>query len=122
MSIANYIFNKVSKECIYLGKKGVRSDFEFEGPLHFIGNKRYLLPVEYLSLLLERFRETGNEDDLIILGSDELLDTEDYLPEDEDLIEIGGENYLDLPLSKYLPELNEDNVIREIEEKGILIT
>lgn len=121
MSIASYLFNKASKECVYLGKRGVRKDFEFEGPLFFLGENRYLLPVDLLELLIERFREAGSESDLVLVESDDLLDTEIYLSEDDELIEIGGEKYLDPPLAKYLPELDDESGRKNVLENGILV-
>lgn len=121
MSISYYLFNKIAKECLYLGKKGVRDDFEFEGPLYYIGQNRYLLPVKYLELLIRGFKEIGNDNFILTVTGDELFDTAEYLGEDEEAIEIGGDSDLDLPLSKYLPELNDLSVREEIKKNGVLI-
>lgn len=122
MGIAYYLFNKDTNECVYLGKKGVRDDFEYEGPLLYIGEQRYLLPVDYLKLLIERFNDTGGENSILTVSSDDLFDTECYVSEDEDIIEIGGDNYLDLPLTKYLPELNGEGGKANVVRNGIEIT
>jgi len=121
MGICHYLFNKETKEGINLGKRGKRIDFEFQGPVCFVNDKRYLLPPKYLNLLIERFKQTGDEKTILIIEDYELLDTFDYLKEDEDLIKIGGDRYFDLPLEKYLPELDSPEVQKEIGETGILI-
>ena len=121
MSVYFFAFNKEKKECICLGKKDVRDDFEYQGPSLFIGDKNYFLPKKYLELLILRFSEDSSKESVVILPDYELFDTEDYLAEDEECTEIGGDGYPSLPLSTYLPELKDENVLEEIKREGVVV-
>jgi hypothetical protein len=70
---------------------------------------------------MQRFNGKKGNDSVIILPDYELFDTEDYVSEEEDLVEIGGENYGDPPITKYFPELGQDEVKEEIKRRGRII-
>lgn len=120
MSVYFYLFNKENKECLCLGKKSERDGPEYQGPSVFIDGYNYFLPKDYLELLIQRFKEK-DKDSVILLPDYELFDTEDYVSEDEDLVEVGGEGYGDLPITKYFPELDQQEVKEDIKSRGVIL-
>lgn len=120
MSVSNYLFSKTSKEYVLLGRKGRRPDSEYEGPIVWLGALRSRLPAYLLQRLIDRFRAAHGADDVLVCSSDELFDSTDYLAEDEIGTEIGGERDGDLPLTRYLPELDEPGVQDEIRANADL--
>jgi hypothetical protein len=121
MSVYFFLFNKETKECLCLGKKRERDGVMYQGPSVFVDGDNYFLPNDYLELLIERFNGKKDNDNVIILPDYELFDTEDYVSESEDLVEIGGESYGDLPITKYFPELGQDAVKEDIKRRGEII-
>jgi hypothetical protein len=119
MSVYFYLFNKKTKLGLCLGKKGIRSDHEYQGPSVSISEKQYFLPKKYLDLLIESFYRDSESGEILLLEDHELFDTNKYLSEDEDLIEIGGDKYGDIPLHKYLPELDNPSVIDDIRKGNL---
>jgi hypothetical protein len=119
MSVSYYLFSKASKEYISLGSRGRRSDYEYEGPVIWMGPLRSRLPRHLLQTLIDRFREAHGTDDVVVCSSEELFDSTDYLTEDEMGIEVGGERDGDLPLTKYLPELDDPGVREEIRSRAV---
>lgn len=121
MSVYFYLFNKETKECLCLGKKLDRDGVGYQGPSVFVEGKSYFLPDDYLELLIQRFKGSEAGENVIILPEYELFDSEEYLSEDEETVEIGGESYGDLPITEYLPELEKQAVRDEIKRRGNLI-
>ena len=115
MSIGYYIFARNSKECISLGSKGRRNDHEYRGPIVILFGQRYLLPSEYLNLLIQRFVEKHGKNEVVVCQDYDLFDTDIYLKDDEDCLEIGGDRCFDPPITKYLPELEEEALKQEIQ-------
>jgi hypothetical protein len=114
MSTYYYLFSSKSKECINLGKKGRRDDYEYDGPSIFLDGKTYLLPAKYLELMRQRFMERNDKDSVFVCPDYDLFDTEMYLKFDEEFKEIGGDRDFDLPIVEYLPEIEDKNVKIEI--------
>ncbi|MDG9670259.1 hypothetical protein ONV78_21150 [Hahella sp. CR1] len=121
MSEVYYLFNKITKECVCLGKKTGEDGSEYTGPVCFIGDSRYYLPMKYMHLLVERFRGSSPAGTVCEVAGSELFDTASYLGPDEDVIEVGGDRDFDRPLAVYLPELEDCRVKEEIKRNGILI-
>jgi hypothetical protein len=114
MSIYYYLFSSKSKECINLGKKGRRNDYEYDGPSVFLDGKTYLLPAQYLELIRQRFIEKNDKDSVVVCPDYDLFDTDMYLKCDEECQEIGGDRDFDLPITRYLPEIEDKSVKIEI--------
>jgi hypothetical protein len=117
MSIYYYLFSSNNRECINLGKKGRRNDYEYDGPSVILSGKTYLLPAQYLELMKQRFIEKNGKNNIVICPDYDLFDTEEYLKDDEEFYEVGGERDFDLPITKYLPEIEDLNVRLEIEKR-----
>jgi hypothetical protein len=116
MSVYTYIFSPETKEGICLYKRLIDKNPPFEGVITYIERDRYWLPNNYLQLLIDRFSEAHSDSKFI----------EDYklwklIGDDEYIIEIGGDCDWDLPLTKYLPELNDPKVQEEIKQHTELL-
>lgn len=118
MGIYYFYFGRDTKECLSLGKKVTVRSPEFEGPGVILSGQRYLLPEKYLQLVIERFR-ANNPSGALLLPDYELLDSTDYIPEDELAVVVGGDNIGDPPLTKYFPELQQYSVRDEIQRAGM---
>lgn len=114
MSVYYYLFARDSKECICLGRKVDGEERAYEGPVLWIGVERFRLPAALLSLLLDRFRERHGDAGVFLLREDELYDSGEYLAADEVCIQVGGDEDGAPPLSKYLPELREHEIVSSI--------
>jgi hypothetical protein len=82
----------------------------------------YRLPEKYLQLLIDRFTD-AHKGQVIFIEDHALFDSEKYLSgEDDHIIEVGGECDHDLPLTKYLPELDDPLIQAEIKaHPGLMI-
>ncbi len=117
MSIYYYLFSVDNKECLTLGCKGTRLDSEYEGPIYWLEGQRYYLPERLLKLLIERFYKKNGSDKVHLLREDELYDSGEYLDVDDVCIQVGSDEDDAPPLSKYLPELNDEIIQKEIKEE-----
>jgi hypothetical protein len=114
MGIYYYLFAPESKECIELGKKGKRPDYDYEGPSIYVDKHSFLLPARYLDLLISRFTQKHGGEGKVIYLPDYELDSSDYLADGEDVSVVGGDRDFDIPVNKYLPEISNVEVQREI--------
>lgn len=120
MGIYYYLFSKSRAAGICLGKRGKRSDSEFDGPVVFIDGARYLLPEDMLQLLVDRFKANNGADDVVVVPDFELFDGVDLLPSDADYTDVGGD--VGPPLSTYLPEIEMPEGRAAIVRAGLRLT
>jgi hypothetical protein len=116
MSIYHFIYSPEANEGINLGKKVNERTPPYQGAATYVDGHIYWLPEKYLQLLIDRFTKAHNDTVFI----------EDYklwklIGDDEYIIEIGGDCDWDLPLTKYLPELNDPKVQEEIKQHTELL-
>lgn len=114
MSVYYFLFSKGDKECVVLGKKLDADERRFEGPVVWIGAAERYLPKSLLDLLIKRYYEAHPDGDVLLLREDELFDSGEYLDKDEAAATLGGDADGDPPLSKYLPELDREDIKAEI--------
>ena len=57
MGIYYYALNPSSMEAVCLGKKLKNELRDYEGPVVFLGTRRFFIPDVYLKMLLERFNQ-----------------------------------------------------------------
>ncbi|MBI1929798.1 hypothetical protein HYR99_36805 [Candidatus Poribacteria bacterium] len=63
---------------------------------------------------LERFRERHGSHKTMICADDDLFDSDQIIPAEEDIMVVGGDCDDDSPLVEYLPEIRQPDVIAEI--------
>ncbi|MDO8329296.1 MAG: hypothetical protein Q7T36_02365 [Fluviicoccus sp.] len=110
MSVYYYLFAKEANECIGLGCSIKGDDRKYEGPIVWIGAERFLLTSQMLELLIERFYDFHGKEKVFLLSEDELYDSGVYLSGDEFCIQVGSDEDNAPPLTKYIPELKEENI------------
>lgn len=110
MSIYYYLFSTETKECLSLGCREGEEGQKYEGPVIWLGAERFHLPNQLIKLLMDRFYDFHGRDKVVLLSEDELYDSGDYLVEDESCVQIGSDEDNAPPLSKYIPELEEESV------------
>lgn len=103
MGITYSLYDPSTKRCIQLGKKD-NSAFGYEGPIIFNGHSLGLLTSEPLFILKQRFIDRHGAG-VVLLDTDVLYESCQYLQDDEDVIIVGGDEDNSIPLSEYLPEL-----------------
>jgi hypothetical protein len=104
-----------ARRFVNLGARGRRDDWEFEGPVVWIDSRRYRLPADLLEQLVARFRERHGETSVAIRPLDEQFESDGIWSHDEGVIEVAGDSDGNIPLSEYLPELDDPETRRRIQ-------
>ena len=107
MSIYHYLLDEASGRCVSLGPEGRRDDHRFSGPAVRIDARDYRLPPHRLDTLLERFRSRHPDARVVDESGLEaaLAAAEAVNPDEEFLLEVGGDGKRDIALADYLPEV-----------------
>lgn len=114
MSEDYFLYSKSGNRDICLGKKGNDEVPYFR--VEWINGDYYNFSKDLFNVLEQRF--TNAHSDAIILDSYDLFDSGNYVQPDEDTISVGGDEDNAIPLTEYLPELNNPD---ELIEKGWLV-
>jgi hypothetical protein len=120
MGVYYYLFSPEAKECVDLGKKGKRLDYEYQGPSVYVDKHSFFLPANYLELLISRFTQEHGGKDKVIYLPDYELESSNYLDDNEDVSVVGGDRDFDIPVNKYLPEIDNVEIQQEITSRSDL--
>lgn len=114
MSVYYVLFSKSAKECVVLGRSTGLKGRPFQGSVVWVNSVACFLPQRLLELLEFRFRAAYPSEDVLLLREDELFDSGGFLAADDLLLTVGDDGDEDPPLTKYLPELEREEIMAEI--------
>lgn len=105
MSIYYYLHGGDPVEAICLGPRGRSHDHEYSGPPVYLGTQIFKLPAVYIDLLIERF--------VTAYPGAEILDEAEFdrimaARGNPHVVYVSGDADDDIPLSKYLPEVESE--------------